>query len=378
MLRITGRQFWMLFAAVVVLRFVVGLHFFHEGATKIRSGNFTAAPFLRAATGPFAPLARQLLDDPDGRWRLSIREVRDEEGNVTRSVDTELTEALWDDFIDRADSYYGFGDPELQTRLVRRRLELAHQIQAAREARDPQVNTRDLEAQRRADELAIQRLRTQSKDARKLLRDHIDELRQWAAANEQEIIAWWNSRDREQGFARDGSARAAVAMEVESLRGQTDKIIGERNQKMAEWSAELDAMWDGLESEINALAVADQAKKPPLEIHRPFAQPNSALQWTNRIVPWFDLIVGALLVLGLFTRIASLAGAIFLASIVLLQPPWIPDAASTWPQLIEFAAMLTLFAVGAGRFGGLDFFLAALRRRKPANDRTATVIETVA
>ncbi len=319
-----------------------------------------------------------MLDDPDGRWRLSISEVQDEDGHVTTVIDTELTEAIWDDFIDRAEAYYGFGDPELEARLIRRRQELAAQIQAARDARDPQVNTRELEAQRRQDELAIQRLRTQRKDARKLLQDHIDELRQWAAANQDEMVAWWNSRDRERGFARDGSSREEVALEVESLRGQTDKIVSERNQKLAEWSADLESMWAGLESEVNALAVADQAKKPALSIHRPFAQPNSALQWINRIVPWFDLIVGALLVLGLFTRIASLAGAVFLASIVLLQPPWIPDAATTWPQLIEFAAMLMLFAIGGGRFGGLDFFLAALRRRTLARPDTAPVVESVA
>ena len=31
----------------------------------------------------------------------------------------------------------------------------------------------------------------------------------------------------------------------------------------------------------------------------------------DRIVPWFDLIVGALLIVGLFTRLAALAGAGF-------------------------------------------------------------------
>ena len=39
---------------LVVLRLLIGFHFFQEGLTKVRQGKFTSAPFLAAAKGPLA------------------------------------------------------------------------------------------------------------------------------------------------------------------------------------------------------------------------------------------------------------------------------------------------------------------------------------
>lgn len=77
----------------------------------------------------------------------------------------------------------------------------------------------------------------------------------------------------------------------------------------------------------------------------------------NLFIPWFDTIVGGLLILGLFTRLASLAGAGFLASVIATQPPWIPGTTETYYQAVELAALLVIFATCAGRMGGLDYFL---------------------
>jgi uncharacterized membrane protein YphA (DoxX/SURF4 family) len=54
-----------------------------------------------------------------------------------------------------------------------------------------------------------------------------------------------------------------------------------------------------------------------------------------------------MLALGLFPRLAAAAGALFLASILATQPPWIPGAAETWSQSIEMLALLVL-ATGIG------------------------------
>ncbi|MCA9155434.1 MAG: hypothetical protein KDA38_11635, partial [Planctomycetales bacterium] len=77
----------------------------------------------------------------------------------------------------------------------------------------------------------------------------------------------------------------------------------------------------------------------------------------------FDLTIGLLLIVGLFTRFVAVAGAVFLGSIVLTQPPWVADAAPTYYQVNLMLALLVLAAVGAGRFAGLDFLLGALRHR---------------
>ena len=77
-------------------------------------------------------------------------------------------------------------------------------------------------------------------------------------------------------------------------------------------------------------------------------------------------------ILGLFTRLTSLAGAGFLAMIIATQWPGAAGAIPAHYQIVEMTGMLVLAAVGAGRFAGLDFLLHALRVRcfPPKTERT--------
>jgi uncharacterized membrane protein YphA (DoxX/SURF4 family) len=72
--------------------------------------------------------------------------------------------------------------------------------------------------------------------------------------------------------------------------------------------------------------------------------------------------IGVCLLLGLFTRLASFAGILFLTSVILSQPPWTPGAELMvfYYQLVEIAALLVLAMSDAGRFAGLDFFIRAM------------------
>ena len=58
------------FIAIMLLRVVVGFHFFKEGTDKLATGSFTAEYFLKAAKGPWSPTFLGMLDDPDGRVRF--------------------------------------------------------------------------------------------------------------------------------------------------------------------------------------------------------------------------------------------------------------------------------------------------------------------
>jgi uncharacterized membrane protein YphA (DoxX/SURF4 family) len=96
------------------------------------------------------------------------------------------------------------------------------------------------------------------------------------------------------------------------------------------------------------------------------------------VIPWFDLIVGSLLILGLFSRLASLAGAGFLLSVLATQPPWVPDVVTSGPgsvylYVIEFAALLVIFATCAGRNFGVDYFIHAIFGRKKTNQSSHSV-----
>ena len=80
------------------------------------------------------------------------------------------------------------------------------------------------------------------------------------------------------------------------------------------------------------------------------------------------------LILGLFTRFASLAGMAFVLMFYLAAPPWIgyfyaiPSEGSYLivnKNLVEVAALAVIFFTGSGRFAGLDRILCGVLRRKP-------------
>ena len=361
LIRFSRTQLYGVFVTLMLLRVVVGFHFFKEGTSKLQDGNFSAEYFLAAAKGPFAPYFHALLEDHDGRDRLCIA---DQPNSDRVDFDSTLTFALWEDFVDRASSYYQFDSAELQDEIAERRRLLAEQIGEARATGDRSVNTRRLEEQREEDEQSILRLRSQIASAAEILDNHQQWLSDWLQTNRTEIFAHYGTEDRLDGFDRDGKNRKQAAIYVSALREQVETIQSDRQKKLKEWTGDVEGIWDSLESQINSLAVDRQAAKPPLRLHRKFDQQQSKLKTINQFIPWFDTTVGVLLILGLFTRIASLAGAGFLASVIATQPPWIPGTVPTDYQGVEMFALLVLFATCAGRFGGLDYFFAA----KPQND----------
>ncbi len=358
-------------AAILVLRVTVGYHFFKEGTNKLKYG-FDASGFLSSAKGPFADQFKSMLDDHDGKKRLGVTVDQSTDGMGSITVSPELTLALWKDFRDRAAGQYRFGDPELVEQLKKQRAEMAEDIKEARVA-GKEDEAIELEQKRRLAEEKIIKIRSQLPRSEEILSDATKELEDWLSQNEAEIVAHYGTEDREMGFDRDGENRADAALYVDSLRYQVDTITSDRKKKLYGWYASIDNIWDAYEGQINALATEDQIKAAgsaaPVVAARQFDQPLSPLKIINHVIPWFDTIVGALLILGLFTRCASLAAAAFLLSVILTQPPWIPGTTPTYLYAIELAALLVLFATCAGRIAGLDFFFAASSKNK--NNRAA-------
>ena len=55
-----------------------------------------------------------------------------------------------------------------------------------------------------------------------------------------------------------------------------------------------------------------------------------------------------------------MAGAVFLLSVVLMQPFWVSDALPTYNQWVEMFALLMLATTRVGRWAGLDYFIGNL------------------
>jgi thiosulfate dehydrogenase (quinone) large subunit len=125
---------------------------------------------------------------------------------------------------------------------------------------------------------------------------------------------------------------------------------------------------------FTAAGYLKQAKGPlAAQFHSLAASPD-LLANANLITMWGLTLVGALLILGLFTRLASLAGMAFVLMFYLAAPPWIgyfyaiPTEGSYLivnKNLVEIAALGVIFFTGSGRFAGLDRILSGLFRRKP-------------
>jgi uncharacterized membrane protein YphA (DoxX/SURF4 family) len=342
----------------MLLRIVVGYHFYKEGTNKLKNG-FTSKYFLAGAKGPFAPYFRGMLDDPDGLRKLCVKESKTSDGEKRYSVDPETTFLLWNEFIDESTSRFGFGSPDLIEHLAGEREKLAEQIQTARAEKNASVDTLELERLREKYANDILKIRSQPAEAQKIYESHMEQLGYWLDENEIEIVSHFSTANRADGFDRDGVNREQVAIYVDSLRGQVDTIKGDRKKKLAGWSAEVTSMWDSLENQINALAVTDQiGERGAYKMFRHYDQETSFVKYVDMIIPWFDTIVGVLLIIGLFSRFASLAAALFLISVILTQPPWIPGTEPTYFYFIELMALLVIFALSAGRMGGLDYFFS--------------------
>ena len=124
----------------------------------------------------------------------------------------------------------------------------------------------------------------------------------------------------------------------------------------------------------SAAGFLKQAKGPFAGLFHSIAANPNTLANSDLITMWLLTIVGACLILGLFTRLASLGGIAFLLMVYFAAPPWIgyfytvPSEGNYLivnKNLIEAAALAVIFFTGSGRFYGLDRIVSGLIGRRP-------------
>jgi thiosulfate dehydrogenase [quinone] large subunit len=124
----------------------------------------------------------------------------------------------------------------------------------------------------------------------------------------------------------------------------------------------------------SAAGYLKQARGPLSGLFRSLAAQPNLLDSVNLVTMWGLTAVGLLLMLGLFTRLASLAGMAFVLLFYLAAPPWVgyfyalPSEGSYLivnKNLVELWALLVILLTGSGRFAGLDRILHGLLARTP-------------
>ena len=124
----------------------------------------------------------------------------------------------------------------------------------------------------------------------------------------------------------------------------------------------------------SAAGYLKQARGPFAELFKGIAAQPNMLANADMITMYGLTIVGLLLILGLFTRLASIGGMGFILLFYLCNPPFvgyfysIPTEGSYLiinKNLVELCALIVIFETGTGKFAGLDRIIHLLFRRQP-------------
>ncbi len=280
---------------LVLLRLNIGWHFFSEGVKHYSDPRWTSEPVLRDAKGPLAPWFHAYLPDFHGfeQW-LHQERAQNESHAIESWVDEIVTE--WDGYRQKFDEYYALN-----------------------------------EAQR--------------KQARNVLAQYQERLRDWAAGAKDALVTHVHE------WRRKETARETPAAD---LPFQKKRILEKQNTLAGEaggWLAELRALEADYHQALRGVLQGDQTSRTPL------AGPVTSIDLVDDTMTYVILGVGLLLILGLFTRLACVVGALFLFSVVMMQPFWIDDTHPTFNQYVEMFALLALATTTVGRWAGLDLFV---------------------
>ncbi|MCE9526783.1 MAG: DoxX family protein, partial [Planctomycetales bacterium] len=200
----------------------------------------------------------------------------------------------------------------------------------------------------------------QNKAAENIVKDYSKRLSWFLGSKREDINEYMKQLDR-----RDAN-RTNPQRQLTSLEAHDARIDADRNGLKMPMLAVIDKMWVDLESDLNSLANDKQWQRHGRlkigKIGRRFGDS----EFHDAVIPYMHITIGVLLIMGLFTRVAAIGAALFLASVCAAQWPGY-GGIPIYYQLIEMLAALVLAAIGAGQFYGLDFVINGLRQMTRKN-----------
>lgn len=122
---------------------------------------------------------------------------------------------------------------------------------------------------------------------------------------------------------------------------------------------------------FSAAGYLQQSRGPFASFFRSLAADPNTLSWVNPVTMWGLVAVGLGLVLGCFTRLASLGGIVLLLMFYLCNPPFvgyfyaIPTEGSYLvvnKNLVELCGLVVVLLTRSGQVAGLDRIIHGLVR----------------
>jgi uncharacterized membrane protein YphA (DoxX/SURF4 family) len=341
--------------SLVLLRLAVGWHFFREGAQKVQYDRhdgelrmvFSSEGFLTQAKGPLAKWFHAQAPDDHG-YRELLAVPRENAPPDAAELD-ERSKWAADYAKRRAEATKSGGEVLVEFPPGAPYLDWAKRISDDwRNVRDEVKLVTGLtdEQKKRVDAAYAERMQQVADylagetEAIAQYQHELLRLSKWQTADEAGDVPYFDERVAVKAAETTSQPRSWVN-QVRDLEAQ---YIGDLRETLDKEQRD-----DGETNSAMESAVAnDKAKR---------------LHVINVAATILTIGVGCCLLLGFFTRIASLVGALFLLAVIISQPPWLSDSVPTMFQVIEFAALMVLAGTGAGRWAGLDFFTYALFRR---------------
>jgi uncharacterized membrane protein YphA (DoxX/SURF4 family) len=343
--------------AIVLLRLVVGWHFFGEGTKKIEYDRqdkrfrlvFSAdKDFLGLAKGPLAPL--YLAHVPSGHeWRTLLATPRE---NLPPTTEQVAEQTKWaQDYAKRRSDAKASGQPA----PVEFAPGTASHDWATKIAEDWRTAVTRFTA-------VAGMAADQKQQAEKALAARLDELAEFIRGEDEPIAEYRHELWRLANWRQSPEAGGVpfYTQRVALKAGETDTAV-------TGWREQVSTIEDRLRADLDAILTSEQRDQEAtkLAVDDALADPHQhRLDFINIVATAVTIGVGACLILGFFTRLASVVGALFLLGVIASQPFWISGTAPTINQCVELAALLVLAGTGAGRWAGMDGCLGALFRRR--------------
>jgi uncharacterized membrane protein YphA (DoxX/SURF4 family) len=336
---------------IVLLRIVIGWHYFYEGIHKFDpAAEFSSKGFLGIAKGPTAELFYWMLPDINGNKRLIIGEVDVESKTIKDGkeiIKTEerktftVYEKAWDNYYQNFLKQHGLDNVEAKKP----------------DNKTPNETTPD----------AAQVKSTQKYEVELIYKRYLDSLRTGAESQEKEILASQASLTRYNEKVK--SIRNNAAFEK---KRRWDEMMKYRLEA-EKWLNTLNNLGNALQSDL-ARAVDVQLAgdngnifTDPEKAWIPNPVAETQIKLLDLAVMFGLSAIGICLIIGFCTRLAALGGIAFLVCVILTTWP-VPGYYPPLPSVVgnflfvskdgvELVGLLVLAVVGAGRWGGLDFYV---------------------
>ncbi len=334
---------------LVVLRLVIGWHFFVEGFLKVKSRwigpseisrPFSSEGYFREATGPLGPFLRGLLTNPDDII-LSFSEIPAGVKGVNLPLGIKAPSKVreeWNALIGRYETHYKFSKS---------------QIEAALGLRD------ELEASLVKWILVPHEFKTNfptgSVEKTISVSERVEEFRQAKAKVDEALkINWSIGKDVEKAMVMQFKAAAAM------MRAE---LLAEYNANTSTLKTKLDS----LPNEEQKLAKG------------PIGPKNDFLYISDMVTAYALLLAGMGMLAGCLTKSACFGAALFLFFTYLLQPsfPWLPAPPMNEgnyifvnKNVVECVALLVLASLPTGYWFGVDAMFGWFRANQTKSNHT--------